>query len=664
VADDATVFKIVIEDDTKNQQQPARSDPPAALPPPPVPLPHPAGHVPGLAERGGLSPAGYRPQELPVVPARSAPPTPRAGDGGEPPPPLSLLGSRGYESAMSARNREAKPKDHAAGDHPPDWYAQYHQLQNLQDTGRKLSEAQSRALAELTKLLEEESRPKPDRGPATAPPQHGLDPLSSYGPAIAEQLRKQAEQARKNNDREDKVRRANVDELTGLLGQVREQYRREVRDGRPVTEAHRRYAEAMQGLADEAQKALDEQKKQREAVQARSDEMLRKRYSEVLSDQGGRKARENFEADNRQAVNDRVDQGYVKDFSRVQRERAKARQDQDAVNERIDRGHVEDYSRVSREREAARPWERAEDTLGGVSRVAGAAGMGNVAGMAAGGAKLAAGVATGNPMMAIEGGVQAAGKAFDFLASGVKLARDDIRLMGDMASRVAANDGLGAVLKAGDHLASGIESTVPIIGKFAGELVRSQLEIVNAYRTAVNSFVERGKELQQYSPALSVAGTRANLRGTLGDIREARELGPQLARMIDLQSRAESEMRQLILPIKDLLIRMLNTPLSALVAVLVKVVPLVEKVIKGAAETRDATYDAINAVIPGFKTIILLIRQIRDGSGKKEGEDGVALTRAFMAALEAAANAAPGADQVPPPPLAAPLRPPIIGGGR
>lgn len=70
---------------------------------------------------------------------------------------------------------------------------------------------------------------------------------------------------------------------------------------------------------------------------------------------------------------------------------------------------------------------------------------------------------------------------------------------------------------------------------------------------AVTSFVERGKELAGYSAELTGAGARANVRGTMADIREAQELGPAIARLTDAQSRVSAEWREFWLPVKEFL---------------------------------------------------------------------------------------------------------------
>ncbi|MDE2097167.1 MAG: hypothetical protein KGL39_07965 [Patescibacteria group bacterium] len=72
---------------------------------------------------------------------------------------------------------------------------------------------------------------------------------------------------------------------------------------------------------------------------------------------------------------------------------------------------------------------------------------------------------------------------------------------------------------------------------------------VAAYKLS-EAFIARGKELQRFSPDIAGASAGADVRSMLADMREAQELGPAIARMIDAQSQAENDLREILLPIK------------------------------------------------------------------------------------------------------------------
>ena len=76
------------------------------------------------------------------------------------------------------------------------------------------------------------------------------------------------------------------------------------------------------------------------------------------------------------------------------------------------------------------------------------------------------------------------------------------------------------------------------------------------------SFTERGKALAEFSPELAGASAGADIRSMMADMRKAQELGPSIARMIDAQSEASDELRELLLPIKKAIVEDLATILK------------------------------------------------------------------------------------------------------
>lgn len=73
----------------------------------------------------------------------------------------------------------------------------------------------------------------------------------------------------------------------------------------------------------------------------------------------------------------------------------------------------------------------------------------------------------------------------------------------------------------------------------------------------VAMFVQRGAELSRYSGPLSEARAISQARNIQADIREAQDLGPSLANLTDAQDRASVELRELMLPIKKVIVEWL-----------------------------------------------------------------------------------------------------------
>ncbi|HZU37925.1 MAG TPA: hypothetical protein VFA18_18530 [Gemmataceae bacterium] len=177
--------------------------------------------------------------------------------------------------------------------------------------------------------------------------------------------------------------------------------------------------------------------------------------------------------------------------------------------------------------------EEGEGALAGEGAAAGGAG-----GIAAGavGAVAAAGVA-----------------ALEAVAMTAHALRPVVHEAGAITSEMAGNRNVEAITRGVDDFARVIEKT-GLVGQAFGEVLQLGTESVRTFTGVVDAFVHRGTELAQYSGELSAAGARADVRSIQADIRESQELGPDLARLTDEQSRFYTELRELLLPIKKFLV--------------------------------------------------------------------------------------------------------------
>lgn len=182
----------------------------------------------------------------------------------------------------------------------------------------------------------------------------------------------------------------------------------------------------------------------------------------------------------------------------------------------------------------------AKAAAGGASRVGTMAAGARVAALAAGPAAVFTAVAL----------------AADMAAKSTQKAADSIEGMGRQAARFAKNDHLGMFNAAVDGAKDGLKQ-IPIVGEFFASKVSLAVAPINAMATAANAFVERGKELSGFSGALAAADVKADVRALLGDIREAQVMGESLSRVTDARSRVDEGLREMILPIKELLSRSL-----------------------------------------------------------------------------------------------------------
>lgn len=88
--------------------------------------------------------------------------------------------------------------------------------------------------------------------------------------------------------------------------------------------------------------------------------------------------------------------------------------------------------------------------------------------------------------------------------------------------------------------------------------------LVVATHQLVDAFIERGKELAQYSGKLSEAEAITDVRTTMADIREAQELEDPVARMTLSANEIWLEIRDLLLPIKRVVAGMLANRLETI----------------------------------------------------------------------------------------------------
>lgn len=198
----------------------------------------------------------------------------------------------------------------------------------------------------------------------------------------------------------------------------------------------------------------------------------------------------------------------------------------------------------------------------GMARVLTAeAGAGAGAGAAAGGAGAMAGLA------AAAGPVALALIANEIVKAGVKRAgedaRDALRDVGNAARGLADNDAMPA-LAAGSERAAGMLEKLGPSGMVAAEALKTTVVAVDEFRGAVDAFAKRGRELSGYDGRIAGAAAGADVRGLMGDIREAQRLGESYGRLIDEQSRFNAELQEALAPLKELGMNDLSAILKAI----------------------------------------------------------------------------------------------------
>lgn len=159
------------------------------------------------------------------------------------------------------------------------------------------------------------------------------------------------------------------------------------------------------------------------------------------------------------------------------------------------------------------------------------------------------------------------------VAMGAQTATNALNQLGKRANEVSelfqsiAMGGTPSTLGTSDKIADYLGDTIPILGDVAAAQVRLQGAIIEMPEKLTNAFIQRAGQIGQYSPQISMAQAQAQARNTMADLREAQVLGPSMARMIDAQNRQEQAFRELVLPIKKVVVELLADRLELLAKV-------------------------------------------------------------------------------------------------
>lgn len=145
---------------------------------------------------------------------------------------------------------------------------------------------------------------------------------------------------------------------------------------------------------------------------------------------------------------------------------------------------------------------------------------------------------------------QAAEQSIKAVGQGI---RDVVMATRDGSIAVAQNRPMAAVTTASNLAAKGLEKLGPA-GVAAAEGLKTVTTAANAIAAVTDAFVERARELSTYDPRIAQATAQADVRRLQADIREAQRMGDRLSDLVDAQADLEITMRELLLPIKEVIV--------------------------------------------------------------------------------------------------------------
>lgn len=214
---------------------------------------------------------------------------------------------------------------------------------------------------------------------------------------------------------------------------------------------------------------------------------------------------------------------------------------------------------------------------------------------------------------------------------------------GQGAAGLAGNSVMPAFEGAIKVASSGLEALGPW-GAAASKGLQGVAEAANTIKVVVDSFAQRAKELEQFSPNIAASSARADVRRMQTDMTEAQELGPQLAALLDSQSKIEAMVSATLLPIKEFVLQNLNEFLKWSMETFADFIAGLNEALK-----------AIRADSAALTRLVAKIRDIMDEKDPMSPLDAImGAARGFAApGRPADAGAMPGG-----------FLPPIVGGFR
>jgi len=173
---------------------------------------------------------------------------------------------------------------------------------------------------------------------------------------------------------------------------------------------------------------------------------------------------------------------------------------------------------------------------------------------------------------------------------------------GQVAAGLARNAPAAAAAAGIETAVAGLSKLGPY-GMAAGAALATVAKVGTAASEAVDAFVKRGRELSGFSGQLAGASAQADIRSMQADMREAKELGPQMAAMIENQSKLETVFREIMLPIKDWLLGILNGMVESTLSAIPDILELLNGILQGVTLGLGRS-DAIDKTIKRIRDII------------------------------------------------------------
>lgn len=231
---------------------------------------------------------------------------------------------------------------------------------------------------------------------------------------------------------------------------------------------------------------------------------------------------------------------------------------------------------------------------------------------------------------------------------------DAVRSIGDVAEGVAkptqqmaSGNNAQALFSVGDGMVS-LAKELPIVGEALGVVGDTAMRVSHAFVDTVNSFVDRGRELQAYSGGLSASYSASEVKNLQADIKEANRLDQAgLSQLNDATTDISIQLRDMLLPIKEFIVQHLAEYLKNFdghlrstrntLAAWDKVVETSEEFFSnGYSDVMDGNFDKLLDKLTGLPQ--KLIDEWRNTAAKEKYEHNRVVTDALLRGLANAAG--------------------------
>lgn len=204
----------------------------------------------------------------------------------------------------------------------------------------------------------------------------------------------------------------------------------------------------------------------------------------------------------------------------------------------------------------------------------------------------------------------------------------------DVGKRVAGNDGRGLLADSVSGAGEALDAVTIGLNPFSAGLKIAGTTI-KEFNSVVDAVVSRGRELAAFSGETAGAAAQADVRALLMDVKEARHLGPDFARVIEQQSQLDASLRELLLPIKTELVKLVSDGLTIAQAAVVLLGQITTEGQEIAAAIRafigtitgGAMLAVFDRILVESKKLVAEAEEARRAKEREAGEVGLAAIR-------------------------------------